>query len=128
MNQNTEQRRNELLLQSRNKLKRKCKALKISGEGSKSDMINRIIQIYGRNAINQPPTTNEQNTQSQNAIDLQRKLRLQRRLQYQAPTIIIKRKKKRESSINSKKQIDITTELKPKKKIKSKKKKIGRAH
>eukprot|EP01083_Nonionella_stella_P047727 127740_1 len=122
MNQNTEQRRNELLLQSRNKLKRKCKALKISGEGSKSDMINRIIQIYGRNAINQPPTTNEQNTQSQNAIDLQRKLRLQRRLQYQAPTIIIKRKKKRESSINSKKQIDITTESKPKKKIKSKKK------
>eukprot|EP01084_Bolivina_argentea_P204782 349773_1 len=56
MNQNAEQRRSELLLQSRDKLKRKCKSLRISGEGNKSDMINRIIaQIYGRNTINQPP-------------------------------------------------------------------------
>eukprot|EP01084_Bolivina_argentea_P123528 218903_1 len=36
-------RKSELMKQSRNKLKKKCKSLKISAEGSKNDMINRIL-------------------------------------------------------------------------------------
>eukprot|EP01084_Bolivina_argentea_P033856 62603_1 len=107
MSMNHEER-SKLLLQSRDKLKRTCKSLKISAQGSKSDMIERIIaEIYHKNKINATPQTPQQT-----AV----KLRLKRRLQYKAPTIIIKHKHKHKKTNikNSKKHIENIHKLKPK--------------
>eukprot|EP01084_Bolivina_argentea_P065584 119529_1 len=63
-----------LLKQSRVLLKKKCKSLKISAEGNKSDMVNRIMKkVHGNNdyPLQRLPVDHEQ-----------KKLLLERRIQY----------------------------------------------
>ena len=118
-----QQARDELIRTSRDTLKRKCRKLKVSAEGSKTDMIDRLIQkMYGENNMIPPPPSHPPSPQIQindNDREMRRLRALQRRrLQYQPSVpikrvIIIKDKKQKKTTItnNTKKQVVNKTKL-----------------
>eukprot|EP01084_Bolivina_argentea_P042214 77877_1 len=82
-----------LIRLSRVQLQRKCKKMRVSREGSKTDIINRILRVHG----DQPPPIHPNPPAQANRPNLNddRMLRLQRRLHYTPTNAIIRRKKKK---------------------------------